>query len=66
MEITVKDLVKMVNDVIQGKVLTQEQLAKATEGCAKLYGAHKSEIPQLIREVETQITFQLEEGVRVK
>ena len=65
MEITVKELINMVNIVIQGKVLPQEKLAEVTTGCAKMYGAHQVEIPQLIKEVECEISFSMEVGVKV-
>ena len=66
MEISVKELISMVKVVIQGRVLPQESLAGVTEGCAKLYGANEHEVPQLIKEVECEVTFQLELGTPIK
>ena len=66
MEKELKTLVSMVNVALQGKVLKQEQLANITTGCAKLLGHKESEYPQLIKEVECQVTFTLEEGVLIE
>ncbi len=66
METSTKSLIEMVRKVTHNKVIPQEDLARATTYCAKLYGATKYEIPQLIREVECEITFELELGKPIK
>ena len=64
--VNVNVLVSMVKVVTHNRVIPQEKLAEATTSCAKLLGAKRSDIPQLIKEVECKVTFQLEVGELVK
>ena len=66
MEIKTADLVRMIRGILQGKVIPQDKLAELTVKCAKLYGANSSEAELLIKEVECEISFQLEDGRLIK
>ena len=65
MEISTKVLIKMVQDILQGKVIPQEDLAKLTTKCANLYNVKRNELPQIIKDVECEVTFELELGTPI-
>ena len=61
----ISELFSMVKVVLQGRVLTQAQLAEITTGSARLLGYNESDIPQLIKEVESEFVFSLEIGKKI-